>query len=161
MVYSSDFNLNNPKTKLVWYCWAWRSAVSTWKKFQFVLSTSMLPRQPGWSCWWENVGEGVPGIWGWQWIAGYFRGPQMDLGGPRIFCPTSLHRWELVHFAVIFDKSGEGRSGLQPPPRASSRLMRSSRTPDWRATHLQPNISVDQPCTSGVSWWVRAGAAAV
>ena len=25
--------LNNPKTQLVWYCWAWRSAASTWKNF--------------------------------------------------------------------------------------------------------------------------------
>ena len=103
--------LNNPKTQLVWYCWAWRSAVSTWKRFQFVLSTSMLPKQPGWSCWWENVGEGVPGIWGWQWIAGYFRGPQMDLGGPRIFCPTSQftdESWYILPLSLI----NPGRAGL-------------------------------------------------
>ena len=126
------------------------------EKFQFVLSTSMLPRQPGWSCWWENVGEGVPGIWGWQWIAGYFRGPQMDLGGPRIFCPAALH-WRQPSDEA---RNGENTfylwwirgEGWFTPPRPSSRLMRSSRD-------LQPNLpfrwSVQQPsCTSGVSWWV-------
>ena len=90
----------------------------------------------------------------WQWIAGYFLGPQMDLGGPRIFRPPALHRP---------DGAGDGvaentfcrylwqiRRGLvcsgQPPPQASSQLMRSSRT--WGAV-CNEKTSRSIP---GVSW---------
>ena len=64
------------------------------------------------------------------------------------------------------DKSGQSRpwSALQPPPRASSRLMRSRGSADTTG-HLHPKSPIPleasvQPCTSGVSWWVRAAGAA-
>ena len=56
------------------------------------LSSSKPPTKErgltGWSGWWKMWVRVC--IWGWQWIGGCSRGPQMDLGGPCIFCPAAL-----------------------------------------------------------------------